>query len=131
MKALAETRNFFEKDAFATGLCGIVIEEATAAYVRCRMPLDDRHLNAMGVVQGGAVFTLCDTAFGVAANADGGVTVSLGANITFVRPGTGTFLLAEAKCVASTRSTCLYRVEVLDENGALVAFSTVNGFRKQ
>ena len=131
MRTLAETRAFFENDAFATKLCGITIEEATTAYARCRMPLTEGHLNAMNVAQGGAVFTLCDTAFGVAANADGATTVSLGANITFVRPGSGAYLVAEARCVASTRSTCLYHVEVLDEKGKVVAFATVNGFRKR
>ena len=40
----------------------------------------------------------------------------------------GTELLAEAKCLKSGRTTCLYAVEVRDELGTYVAHATVNGF---
>jgi acyl-CoA thioesterase len=130
MRSLEETRAYFADDRFATGLCGIVIEEAAEERSVCRMPLTPEHHNALGFAQGGAIFTLCDTVFGVAANAGNVLTVSLGAQITFLRPGAGEFLTAEATLVSSTKSTCLYRVEVFNDQNALIAFATVNGFRK-
>lgn len=130
MKTLEETQAFFENDLFATEQCGIRIVEATESCAKCVMPLGPQHMNANHVAQGGAVFTLCDTAFGAAANAGGTPTVSMGAQISFLRPGTGKVLTAEARLVSGTRSTCLYRVEVFDDKDTLVAFCTVNGFRK-
>jgi len=130
MRSLDDIRAYFVNDHFATDLCGIVIEEATEERSRCRMPLAVKHHNARGVTQGGAIFTLCDTVFGVAANGGGMHTVSLGAQITFLHPGVGEYLVAEATLVSSTKFTCLYRVEVTNDTGILIAFATVNGYRK-
>lgn len=130
MKTLQETRDFFAKDRFATEQCGIRIDTATDEYARCSMPLTPEHMNAEDVAQGGAIFTLCDTVFGAAANAEGVLTVSSSAQINFLRPGTGAFLIGEATLVSSTHSTCVYRVEVCDESQQLIAYGTVNGFRR-
>lgn len=130
MRTLQEIITFFQDDHFAMQQCGIQIEEATPIYARCRMSITSKHLNAAGYVQGGAIFTLCDTTFGTAANAEGVLTVSSGANITFVNPGRGAYLQAEASLVTTTKRTCLYRVEVYNECGEMVAFATVNGVRK-
>ena len=78
----------------------------------------------LGFAQGGAVYTLCDTTFAGAANACGTLTVSQCADMHYLRPGTGERLFAEAICVSAGRSTCLYRVEVTDGAGALVAVTT-------
>lgn len=130
MKTLEESRAFFAGDRFALELCGITIDEASPGRARVSMPLTAMHLNAGGVAQGGAVYTLCDTAFAVAANAGGVLTVSQGANIAYLRPGTGGRLFALAEKINEGRSTCLYRVQVTDERGALVAHATITGFRK-
>ena len=66
----------------------------------------------------------------VAANACGTLTVSQCADMHYLRPGTGERLFAEAICVSAGRSTCLYRVEVTDGAGALVAVCMVTGFRR-
>jgi len=125
---LAGLRAMFAKDVFATGLCGITIDEVTPSGARCSMPVTEKHMNSNGVVQGGAVYTLCDTAFAVAANAGGRLTVSRSADITYVKPGKGTRLYAEAELVSSGKSTCLCRVSVYDDQHALVAYMTGNGF---
>ena len=127
---MEDVRELFAKDQFATGLCGILIEDISVERCTCRMPLTPGHMNAGNVAQGGAVFTLCDIAFSVAANAGGVSTVSLGGQITYVRPGTGAYLRAEATLISSTRSTCLYRVDVWNDQSALVAHATFNGFHK-
>jgi acyl-CoA thioesterase len=97
---------------------------------RCSMPLTPMHLNAGGVAQGGAVYTLCDTTFAVAANAGGILTVSQCADMHYLRPGAGERLYAEASCVSAGRSTCLYRVNVTDGEDRQVAVCMVTGFRK-
>ncbi|NLI20161.1 MAG: PaaI family thioesterase [Clostridiales bacterium] len=124
---LEEMRALFREDRFATDLCGIAIDEVTPTGATCSMPVTPSHLNSNGTVQGGAIFTLCDTAFSVAANAGGRLTVSRSADITYIKPGRGDRLRAVAEQVARGGTTCLYRVSVYDDTGTLIAFMTGNG----
>ena len=130
MMTIEEARAFFAEDRFALEVCGIAITEVTEDSARCEMPLSPRHLNANHVAQGGAVFTLCDFCMAVAANAQGVMTVSQSCDIHFLRPGTGDKLLAEARVLNQSRSTCLVEVRVTDTLGKLVALMTGSGFRK-
>ena len=125
---LQELRAMFLQDHFATELCGIEIDEVTDAGARLSMPVTEKHLNSNGTVQGGAIFTLCDTAFSVAANSGDRLTVSRSADITYIKPGHGPCLYAEAECVARGGSTCLYRVSVFDQYRTLIACMTGNGY---
>ena len=84
---------------------------------------------ALGLVAvGGAVFTLADFAFAVAANRDGREVVTQAAQATFLEAARGGRLIAEARRVRDGGSTCFYEVSVADELGTKVAFVTVNGF---
>ena len=130
MRTLEEIRAFFAADRFAMEQCCISIDAVSETGAECSMPLTPLHLNAGGVAQGGAVFTLVDTCFAAAANAGGVHTVSQGAQIHYLRPGTGKALYARAECIHAGRTTCLYRVDVRDDAGKLVASATVNGYRK-
>ncbi len=125
---LTEIRAFFQKDLFATEVCGIEVDEITPTGAKLHMPITDRHLNSNGTVQGGAIFTLCDTAFSAAANAGDRLTVSRSADITYVKPGKSPCLYAEAEQLSRGQSTCLYRVSVYDERHTLIAYMTGNGF---
>lgn len=130
MRTLEELRAFFAADSFAMEQCGITIDSADETGAVCSMPITEKHLNAGGVAQGGAIFTLCDLCFAAAANAGGMHTVSQGANIHYLRPGTGERLIAKASCISAGRTTCLYRVDVTNDKGKLIAYATVSGFRK-
>ena len=130
MMTLEEANAFFAEDRFALEMCGITIAEVTELSARCEMPLSPHHLNANHVAQGGAVFTLCDFCMAVAANAQSMMTVSQSCNIHFLRPGTGEKLIAEAKVLNQSRSTCLVEVRATDPSGKLVALMTGSGFRK-
>lgn len=130
MRTLEELRTFFASDRFAMELCGITIDAVEADGARLSMPLTPAHMNAGGVAQGGAVYTLMDTAFAVASNLEEGLTVSQSATIHYLRPGTGERLYARAALLSAGRTTCLYRVEVTNERGDLVAYGTESGFRK-
>lgn len=131
LKTVEESKQFFAGDAFAMEKCGIVIEEVSEHGAICSMPLTPAHMNAGGVAQGGAIFTLCDLTFAVAANARGGMTVSLNSSISYLRPGTGERLTAEAVEISAGRSTCVYQMNVYNERRALIATCTMTGFRKQ
>lgn len=129
MKNLDEIRDYFSKDKFATAAAGCVIEEAHKDYSRCTMELTDIHRNALGLVMGGAVFTLADFAFAVASNVDSSPTVATASSISFLTSSKGSKLTAEAKPLRSGRSTCTFIIDVTDETGKLIASVTANGFR--
>jgi acyl-CoA thioesterase len=111
---------FFERDRFAREN-GMRIVEAAVGTGRVELTVEPRHLNAVGILQGGAVFTLADLAFAVAANSHGVVAVACQADISFLKAVTSGTLTASAEEISRTRhlSTCLVRVT--DESGELVA----------
>ena len=77
-------------------VAGARLAEAREGYARVTMRLRPDHLNGVGVVQGGAVFTLADFAFAVASNSHGTVAVALDVTITFARASRTGVLTAEA-----------------------------------
>ena len=129
MPTLDQIRACFSGDRFATEAAGVTIETAEPGHAVCSMAVRPIHLNANSVPMGGAVFTLADFAFAVAANGHSDrVTVTQQVSATFLSASRGKTLIAEAKCVKAGRTTCLYTVEVTDELGAQVAHLTVNGY---
>jgi acyl-CoA thioesterase len=116
-------------DQFAT-TSGIVLDDADQDHAVCSMKIADNHLNAAGGVQGGAIFTLADTAFGMAANAEGKLTVSLINTISYLKSTKGKSLIATARRISSTKRTCVYEVEVKDDLGELIAKMTGTGYIK-
>lgn len=130
MKDTAWAKAFFAADRFATDKAQIEILQAKEAYSRCRMPISPSHLNAGGVVMGGAIFTLADFAFAVAANTPDSVCVSLSATMTFMAPARGAYLEAEAVCTGEGKSVCFYDVTVYDDKGNAVAKLCATGYKK-
>lgn len=126
-----EMREKFALDRFAIEQAGIEIEQAQEGYARCAMAITPSHLNAEGAVMGGAIFTLADFAFAVAANAGRPNTVSLSADIAFLRPGRGKLLTAQARCLKDGRHVCYGQVSITDDQDRLIASVTATGFRKE
>ena len=85
------------------------------------MKVQPRHLNAVGSVQGGAIFTLADFAFAAASNAHGTVAVGINVNITYLKGVRSGILTAEAREVALNPKLGSYTVDIRDETGALIA----------
>jgi len=127
MMELEKVKAFFENDKFAMDM-GIEIIKADAEESICAFSVTPVHFNAAGSVQGGAIFTLADFTFAVAANCEGRRTVSQSASVTFIKPGIGKRLFATAKKISSGKRTCLYNVYVKNEENLLIAHVIVNGF---
>lgn len=128
MSDIEKIREFFANDRFATEN-GAVIEQVGENAATVSMNIESRHRNAAGIVMGGAIFTLADFAFAVASNHNKLGTVSLSANITFLKASKGDKLTAKAECVRDGRTTCYYRVTVTDNTGALIAEVTTSGYK--
>lgn len=129
MPTMEELHSRFQSDRFAVEVTGADIREAEPGRAVCVLALRPDHMNANHTPMGGAIFTLADFAFAVAANGFAErVTVSQHVSVTFLSPAKGQELRAEARCLKAGRTTCLYQVEVLDELGTYVAHAEVNGF---
>ena len=108
--------------------CGIRLTRVAPGEADAELEITSDMLNSRNVVQGGAIMTLADFAFAGAANAMGRTTVSTGVITNFLRPGSGKKLVAHAKKIHHGKKTCLYQVDVVNDEGKLVASVNVTGF---
>ena len=128
MKTKDELTEYFKGDLFAMNM-GAKIEEVSETGAVCSLLLNDGHRNARGAVMGGAIFTLADFAFAVAANAHGVTTVTFTSQIHFLSPAKGNVLKAEACLIKDGKTACHYRVSVTDEEGREVAQLLTSGMK--
>ena len=120
----------FKQDQFATQN-GMSVVEVRPGFGQAEMTVEPRHLNAAGILQGGAVFTLADLAFALASNSHGPLAVACQADITYFKAVTSGKLTAIAEEVSRTRklSTCV--VHVTHEKEGLVALFKGVAYIKQ
>lgn len=121
-------REFLNTNDLFCRYCGIRLTRVAPGEADAELEITSDMLNSRNVVQGGAIMTLADFAFAGAANAMGRTTVSTGVVTNFIRPGSGKKLTAHAKKIHHGKSTCLYQVDVVNDEGKLVASVNVSGF---
>jgi acyl-CoA thioesterase len=106
----------------ASSALGMELVDVGPGRARLRMPVTQSMVNGHAIAHGGLVFTLADSAFAVACNTHGVVTVASGADITFVAPARlGDVLLAEAVEQATFGRSGVTDVRVTNQDGDLVA----------
>ncbi len=127
MADIEKVRKFFLQDKFAMNM-GIEIIKADSEESICAFDITPEHFNAGNTVQGGAIFTLADLTFAVAANCEGRHTVTQSSSITFIKPGKGKRLYAVAKKISAGKSTCHYSIRVTNDEDVLIAHMTINGY---
>src|SRR5208337_5123335 len=96
---MEQVKQRLKNDKFAER-CNIELLSVTPGRASARMTLHPHHLNGIGTVQGGAIFTLADFAFAAAANSHGTVAVAVNASITFMKAAVAGTLWAEARELA-------------------------------
>ncbi|MBO7453542.1 MAG: PaaI family thioesterase [Clostridiales bacterium] len=125
-----EVIEYFSKDRYATQTTGIKILETRKDYAKTMLEVLPKHLNANDSVMGGCIYTIADFTFALAANVDNFDTCTLSSNIIFNAPARGKYLYAESSVVKSGKTIATFEVKVTDENGKLIATSTMMGFRR-
>jgi acyl-CoA thioesterase len=101
---------------------GIRIEEARAGYTRLSMKVRADMLNGHGIVHGGMVFALADTAFAYVCNGKNEKTVAAQASIIFLGSATeGETLIAEGEEAATAGRSGVTRVTVRTRDGRAIA----------
>ena len=123
-------KKFFKKDNFIVNV-GIELLEVSPGYAKAKLEVEERHLNALKTVQGGALFTLADIAFAAAINAHGNAAVVINANMSFVKAATKGTLIAEAKETSINPKIATYNVDITDDNGDIIAIYQGMGYRKK
>ena len=104
---------------------GITCVDAGPGRAKVRMEVRALHLNFNGSCHGGVIFSLADTAFGLASNSYGVVAAGIDAHIAFPAPAReGDVLTATAVEMSRSRRLAIYRVEVHTGNGILVSVFT-------
>ena len=90
-----------------------------------RMQVRENHLNLNETCHGGVIFTVADTAFGLASNSHGVVAMGIDVHITYhVAARLGDVLIATASEVSRSRKLGVYRIDVTTAEGVLIASFT-------
>jgi acyl-CoA thioesterase len=104
----------------ALGMDAVVIE---TDHAEVRMTVTDAMVNGHDIAHGGYIFTLADSAFALACNSRGQLTVAAGADITFVAAARrGDVLVAEARVRTAYGRSGITDVTVTrEDDGAVIA----------
>lgn len=118
-KKLMEFRNS------ASGLrkeLGLQVVEVSAGYARMEMDIDERHVNPIGSVHGGAIFALADSAGGTAAMSRGSFVTTVDGSIHYLNPAINVKkLIADTRELKAGKNILVYDVAVRDEKGQAIA----------
>jgi len=116
-----EAARLIRLDPFAghLGIEFLLIEKGHAV---SRMTLGKEHKNFMGMIHGGAIFSIADATFGAAANSGGTRSMAIHVSIDFLAPpGDTAYLEADVRETARAGRGGHYQMEVRNESGELVA----------
>lgn len=128
MDNVVEQLNRFDEGGFLSRV-GFVLETATEDRVAGYLDLQPHHLQPMGIVHGGVYTTIIEStaSIGAALTAmkDGKGAAGIENHTSFIRSTGAGRVRAEAVPLQRGRRLHLWRVEVTDEQGRMLAHGTV------
>ncbi|WP_407356490.1 PaaI family thioesterase [Methanolobus sp. WCC5] len=130
MENIDDIKRYFSQQNFASN-SGMKFTIISKGYAKAEMMIEKRHLNVLGTVHGGAIFTLADMAFAAASNSHGTVAVAINADISYVKAVSEGRLYAEAIETSINPKISTYVVNITDEEGDIVAIFNGMGYRKK
>ena len=107
---------------------GIELVSMDDREVRTRIELRPELMNSHGIGHGGVVYALADHTFAFASNIRQDAT-GQSATISYFRPATGKHLNAVSTLVNDSRSLGVYKVDVFNDAGKLVASGMFTSFK--
>ena len=119
---MVEYRNKHNKFAIENGIFIILIREG---YAEVELEVQPHHLNPIGSVHGGCLFTLADACCISAATSYGMKVTTMDATFHFLRPGlNSTKLLAKGQVIKHGRQVNVVRADIYDQDEVLLATGT-------
>jgi uncharacterized domain 1 len=120
---------FFLNDRFAVH-AGIELLEVSPGWAMAKLEINESHLNAGNVIQGGALFTLADLTFAAAVNAYGNLAVSVESSIRYFKGVSEGTLFAVAEPVHLHKKLATFEVKITNRKEELIALFTATAYRK-
>lgn len=99
----------------------IRITKVEKDYAEAELVISEDCLNPVGLMHGGAYFTMADCAASGAARSNGLQYLTLNSSFEFIRSAKEGAVHATARVRHRGRTTCLVATEVIDEQGTLLA----------
>lgn len=120
-----------KNDAFSRWM-QIQIIEIREGYSHISMQIRKEMLNGFGIVHGGILFSLADSAFAFSCNSDGKLTLALDTNISFLKSAKeGEVISAIGEKINATRKTGLYIVKIFNEENEMIAMFKGTSYKTQ
>ena len=113
-------RERVKRNAF-TNYNHIVVESVTEDGGVLRLDIRPESKNPHGMVHGGAMYTMADSAAGLAAHADGRLHVTQSSNLSFLGNQAEGSIWAKSHVRHRGKTTSLISVDIVGENGRLLA----------
>ena len=109
---------------------GLTIVEARKGYARGEIELKPWHMNVLGIVHGGVLFTLADTVSGTAAVTGQNYGVpTVNGTINYLRAGKDTKkIIAEAHEIKNGKNFSVCECKVFDDKENVLAVTTMTFF---
>ena len=124
---LKETLN--TNDRFAKSI-GAQLVEVREGFAKAQLTVEERHLNAGGVCQGGVMYTLADLAFAAVTNSHGILSLGISNSITFIKSAQlGDTVTAECTEVVNHHKLPYCDIKVLNQAGEILASMTGLAYR--
>lgn len=119
--AQAVVNKMLEKDEFSRWM-GIEPIEILEGSVIIKMSVKKEMLNGFGIMHGGAMHALADSALAFAANTHGWQSVSVETSMSHMRPAhQADVITAKAIEMSRTRSIAVYQVSIKNQQDDLIA----------
>lgn len=109
-------------DSDFSNFLGMKILEQGKGHCKVGMEVKKEHMNPIGSVHGGVMFTMADQACGIAAATTGGVCTTVNSQIEFLNAAINVkYLTAEAKPKKIGKKIRIFNVDIRDEKDVLIA----------
>lgn len=115
-------------DTFICDVVGVKLTDFDVGRATAELTLTDRHLNGVGICQGGVILSISDYALAVASNYMEEPVVSVEISASFCRSVSAGKIIAKAKEIVRTRSASVGEVLVSDEDGNIIALVRGRGY---
>lgn len=124
----------YEQDALEKGTdfriaVGVRFLEREIGYAKAEMDILPWHLNPLGIIHGGCLFTLADTTSGASALGRGGRVSTVNGSINYLKAGKNTTkIVAEAHEIKYGRTLSVCEAKIFNDKGELLATTSMTFF---